>query len=508
MGEEIETIIPDTTKIIDQETEQVITSVSEDQSTMVLSHSTPQTDSIEVGDIIVMGVTEQTPYGLLRKVTGIDKGTTKYSPLYFYLGFATLEEAVEKGRWEYSQTLKPEDIEKGFVFSEGIQPARERVSTTLDFEYPINNILYDQDNNPATTEDNITATGYIAFDYQVTFDGDIDGYTLKSFIFKNVIETDSELDISVGASVSIADLADVADVTIGKPIPFTPVTVYIPTPLGPFPLVFFPSIELKVGIEGEAHIVLEVGMTQNTSYTAGIEFTDGDWQNITDPLPNIVNTIKLADPEGTIHVTAHAGPQLNCKLYKVAGPYCNIFGYLDFDADTTLDPWWDLDAMLRVLAGVKMDVLSIHWDSGELELFDPLLRFDVDNAGGPFGGDDNMFSAPTLNPIEIEAYVERTEQMIFTLSWSSISGADEYRIDWAVDSPDPSNFEVYWYHNNNDFPDLFSETIARFIEDSSHIFYWRVRAQNRTSGKIGYWSNIESIYCPSIDEVVWTPGTK
>jgi len=389
-GKEIETIIPDTTKIIDQETEQVVTSVSEDQSTMVLSCSTPQTDSIEVGDIIIMGVTEQTPYGLLRKVTGVNKGATKYSPVYFYLGFGTLEEAVEKGRWEYTQTLKPEDIEKGFVFPEGIQPAREKISTTLDFGYSINDILYDQDNDPATTDNNITATGYIAFDYQVTFDGEIDGHTLKHFIFENVIETDSELNISVGASVSIADLADVADVTIGEPIPFTPVTVYIPTPLGPFPLVFFPSIELKVGIEGEAHIVLDVGITQTTSYTAGIEFTDGDWQNITDPLPNIVNHIKLADPKGTIYVTAHAGPQLNCKLYKTAGPYCNIFGYLYFDADTTLNPWWDLDAGLTVSAGVKMDVLSFHWDSGERPLFDFLPRFDVDDADGPYGGTESV----------------------------------------------------------------------------------------------------------------------
>jgi hypothetical protein len=387
-GKEIETIIPETTEIIDQETEEAILSVSEDQSTMVLSYSTPQADSIEVGDIIIMGVTDQTPYGLLRKVTGVDKGTTKYSPLNFYLGFATLEEAVQKGHWEYSQTLKPEDIEKGFVFPEGIRPVTGKASTTLDHEYEINVILYDQDNNPATTENNITATGYLAFNYQVTFDGDIDGHTLKYFIFENIIETDSELNISVGLSVSIADLANVADVTIGEPIPFTPVTVYIPTPIPliVIPLVFFPSIELKVGIEGEATIKLDVGITQTTSYTAGIEFIDGDWQNITDPLPNIVNTIKLADPEGTIHLTAHAGPQLNCKLYKVAGPYCNIFGYLYFDADTTLDPWWDLDAGLTVSAGVKMDVLSIHWDSGELPLFDLLPRFDVAEADGPYGG--------------------------------------------------------------------------------------------------------------------------
>ena len=456
---EEETIIPDTTKIIDEETEEQVVDVTPDQSVITFTQSTPQTDSIEVGDIIVMGVTEQTPYGLLRKVIGINKGTTKYSPVYFYLGFATLEEAVQKGKWEYNHTLRPEDIEKGFVFPEGIRPVTGKASTTLDFKYEINDILYDQDNNPATTEDNIMATGYLAFDYQIIFDGEIDGHTLKYFIFENIIETDAELNISVGLSVSIADLANVADVTIGEPIPFTPVTVYIPTPIPliVIPLVFFPSIEIKVGIEGEAHIVLDVGITQTTKYTAGIEFTDGDWQNITDPLPNIVNTIKLADPEGTIHVTAHAGPQLNCKLYKVAGPYCNIFGYLYFDADTTLDPWWDLDAGLAVSAGVKMDVLSIHWDSGELPLFDLLPRFDVTDAGGPFlGGEDivtNVTAITVISNTQRNNFVdvinkdlenkerfrqgkgENTHYHIY-VHWSTYSEANGYKVYRKVNEGD------------------------------------------------------------------------
>ncbi|PKP59792.1 hypothetical protein CVT91_06155 [Candidatus Atribacteria bacterium HGW-Atribacteria-1] len=383
-GEEAQAIIPETTEIIDEETTGVLVSVSEDQSTIVLSTSTTQTDRIDPGDIIVMGITDQTPYGLLRRVTSISRGLTKESQVILNTEFATLEEAIQKGHWEYSQILKPEDIEKGFIFPEGIRPVRGRASTTLDHEYNINVILYDQDDNPATIEDNIMATGYLAFNYQIIFDGDIDGHTLKYFIFENIIETDSKLDISVGASVSIADLADVGDVTIGKPIPFTPVTVLIPTPIGiPIPLVFYPSIELKAGIEGEAHILLEAGIRQTASYTAGIEFTEGNWDNITTP-PQIDYYEDPIEVNGGIYVNAHAGPQLNCKLYKVAGPYCKIFGYLDFEADTTLDPWWDLDAMLKVLAGVKLDIYTVHWGSGEIELIN--LSADIIDAGGPFGG--------------------------------------------------------------------------------------------------------------------------
>jgi parallel beta-helix repeat protein len=380
-GEEAQVIIPDTTEIIDQETEQVVTSVSEDQSSIIFSHSTTQTDRIDPGDIIVMGVTDQTPYGLLRRVTNINKGLTKGSQVILDTEFTTLEEAIQKGHWEYDHTLKPEDIEKGFVFPEGIQPVRGKASTSLDFEYQIDLILYDQDDNPDTIENNIMATGYLAFNYQIIFDGDIDGFTLKYFIFKNIIQAESKLEISVGASVSIADLADIGDLTIGKPIPFTPVTVPCPPPAG-FPLVFFPSIELKVGLEGEAYIKLTTGIRQTASYTAGIEFTEGNWDNITTP-PQVDYYEDPIEVNGGIHVIAHAGPQLNCKLYKVAGPYCNIFGYLDFEADTTLDPWWDLDAGLKVSAGVKVDILTFHWESDELEVIN--LPVDIADAGGPFG---------------------------------------------------------------------------------------------------------------------------
>ena len=378
-GEE-ETIIPETTEIIDEETEQAIVSVSEDQSTIVFSTSTTQIDRIEPGDIIVMGITDQTPYGLLRKVTSVNRGLTKESQVIIDTEFAVLEEAIQKGHWEYNQILKPEDIKKGFVFPEGIRPVRGRASTTLDHEYEINVILYDEDDNPATTEDNIMATGYLAFNYQIIFNGDINWFTLKYFLFENIIQTDSKLDISIGASVSIDDLADIGDVTIGEPIPFTPVTVPCPPPVG-FPLVFFPSIELKVGIEGEAHIVLKAGIRQTASYTAGIEFTEGNWQNITTS-PQVDYYEDHIEVNGGIHVIAHAGPKLNCKLYKVAGPYCKIFGYLDFEADTTLDPWWDLDAMLKVLAGLELDIFTKHWGSDELELIN--LPVDIIDAEGPF----------------------------------------------------------------------------------------------------------------------------
>jgi len=113
--------------------------------------------------------------------------------------------------------------------------------------------------------------------------------------------------------------------------------------------------------------------------------------------------------------------------------------------------------------------------------------------------EEDMFPAPTLYPIKLEAYAEIHQIMIFTLSWSAVDGADEYRVEQSINSSNPSNFYFFWTYS--DIPDRAdSET----IEEEGKTLYFRVRAQNSNTGKIGYWSNIKSIYCPSLDEVVWT----
>jgi len=135
--------------------------------------------------------------------------------------------------------------------------------------------------------------------------------------------------------------------------------------------------------------------------------------------------------------------------------------------------------------------------------------YSAPDEGWSIDEEEDIFPAPTLYPIQLEGYQEfsypETKRfMYFTLSWSNVVGADVYNIEWAIDSSNPSNFDTHNPNHDDSWPNLLSETIAREMDSSSHIFYWRVRAESFPSGKIGYWSNIRNIYCPSIDEVFGT----
>jgi hypothetical protein len=60
--------------MLDASTVEVLSDVSEDSTTLTFSSSTPLLDSVENGDIIVLGVSDITPHGLLRKVVSKSAG--------------------------------------------------------------------------------------------------------------------------------------------------------------------------------------------------------------------------------------------------------------------------------------------------------------------------------------------------------------------------------------------------------------------------------------------------
>jgi hypothetical protein len=100
------TVIPSTTKVLDDSTMQNLSSISEDGATLTLSETTPTLESLSPGDVIVSGVSNTTPNGLLRKVTNVSKVGNQ---VLVQTTQATLEDAIQQGTVEVSQALTPRD---------------------------------------------------------------------------------------------------------------------------------------------------------------------------------------------------------------------------------------------------------------------------------------------------------------------------------------------------------------------------------------------------------------
>lgn len=87
------TIIPSTTKPTDNETTANLTTFSND-GTFTFSKNTAQLQTLNTGDIIVVGVTDATPNGALRKVSSV---STNGNQTIVQSTQATLEDAVQSG---------------------------------------------------------------------------------------------------------------------------------------------------------------------------------------------------------------------------------------------------------------------------------------------------------------------------------------------------------------------------------------------------------------------------
>jgi len=369
-----ETIIPETTKVVDEESEQAITFVSEDQSIITFDESTPQLEELTPGDVIVIGVTGQTPYGLLRKVENVSNAG---DVVIVETEFASLEEAIEQGSFEFDITLEPEDIERGISYPKGVRLIEDKFETGYSFSYELDKVL---------CNNHLIVDGELSFDYHILFNGTIGFFKLKTLEFKNTVESKAELDVTLTDSFSVGDLLDDNPKTIFT-IPFKKITVWV----GYVPIVLKPQIDINVGLDGEIFAELTTGVTisqeDEGAYVAGVEFDNGIWKEIKN---EPVFSFEYREPSlsAEAKIKAYAGPQLELMLYGIAGPHCNIYGYLDFEADILDDPWWELYAGLDVTAGLQLEIITKFWSavysSPEFDIINFRTPEPIAQADGPF----------------------------------------------------------------------------------------------------------------------------
>jgi len=120
-------VIPESTRVLSESTTQYLYPVPEDKSKVTFAYPTPEVGALVPGDILVIGVTDKTPHGLLGKVTKVTMIGTKVE---VDLTQATLEEAISGGTIDIEKKkLYDDDLEGIDLFDasvEIIEPAQER----------------------------------------------------------------------------------------------------------------------------------------------------------------------------------------------------------------------------------------------------------------------------------------------------------------------------------------------------------------------------------------------
>ena len=374
-GEDVK--IPDTTKVLDDQTLASLQSVSSDLVSFTFANATPQLDALAEGDVIVADVYEPVlPAGTLRKVVGVDRTGPG---VVVTTGPARLEDAVEQGSIDETRSLRMEDLV-------GVSGKATRAAIGPDGLYVgfDNVVIYDYDNDPSTTNDQVILFGNLAIEPDFGLTLKISNFSLKELTFDMTGELSANLNVEARREAKFGDSQGVLVTTLY----FQPITFFI----GPIPVVLQPSIAVYVGVDGKVTAKTNVGMKVDASARLGFGYHDGKIGPVTDfDYSGTLEVPSFADG-AVAEARAFARTRLTVSAYGIAGGYVEARVYARALVDVAANPWWKLCAGVEGSAGlhIGLDIDIFGIDTGvhidildkELATIGPLEQCLAD-AGGP-----------------------------------------------------------------------------------------------------------------------------
>ena len=449
-------VIPDTTVVVPISTTQYLEKIS-GEGTFTFSQWTPELEALETGDVMVGDVSPAAPDGFLRKVKSVDELCDK---VVVTTEPATLEEAIQTASVQASQMLTP-DMVMSAQYAEGVSMSAS--PDGLGFELNLEDmVLYDDDGDKRTDDDQITADGSLALDLGADVGIDISWFQLRQFRF--IVSATETAEISVKSNY---------DLEIKRSIPvnlsyfqMSPFTIM----MGPVPVVIKPEIGLVIDFEGNVAVAVTAGVTQQASVRLGATYENGYWSGVHE----FTNKFEFNSPSielsGSLKLAVN--PELTLKLYGIAGPKVGVKPYLKLEGVVTLpkeqvaalspeDLEISLYAGLELEVGAKIEILSKKlgdYEAPSLNFQWILLRFtffdnQVPNAPSDPVPADNSTGQP-LNPL----------------------------LMWTGDDPDGDDVTYDLYlEANESYPDalVYSGSDTTFdpvVLDPNTDYFWRVVA--------------------------------
>jgi len=343
-SEDLPPIIPPTTRVLPATTTQYLSSVSGDGTVFTFSQGTPELSELSPGEIIVGDATPAAPYGFLRKIVSVSNNGGQVD---VQTAPATIDEAVQQGEVSVSQVLMPSNLVQP-TLAEGVQVVNAPSAVFNTIQIQLNNVvLYDQDGNANTTNDQINANGRVSLVPSVDFRLKVQNFQLKELYFTMTASQTAQLKIGSKVAVTVkAEPPPLANIPMG-PLFLT---------IGTFPVTVYPVLTVVVGIDGSVSASVSTGVTQTLSQTAGLSYANGNWS----PIQRFSNQFQY-DPltsSSALSFKAYIGAKLKILLYGAVGPDIALNTYLKLEAPLPQPSLWKLYGGLEVPVGISIDIFS------------------------------------------------------------------------------------------------------------------------------------------------------
>ena len=286
------------------------------------------------------------------------------------------------------------------------------------FRLPATKIMAtDEEKKDFKVDKDLTVSWGITTDFDFVFDADIYRFKLKSVEAGISNELRAYVEIALNAKAEYTNDVEKIVGEIGKDIVFS---------VGWVPVLIEVKVELSVGanvaLTAKGNITQGVEMTKPFHFV-GVKYDGENWGVVKDIGPFEVNPINTISAGVGATMRGYVRGQLEFNLYKVAGPYCYLEPYIQFDAiaaaavDETVEveKGWALYAGLDGGVGVKAGI--IEKITGGKETLDKAWPFNFarvfvagnqklkTNPGNDLNIEDAVFSGITADVANNRFYV-------------------------------------------------------------------------------------------------------
>ncbi len=321
------------TKLLDAATLALISERSEDLAQLSFRRVTPELAGIEAGDIVLGGISDSTPHGLLRRVLEVSREGDK---LLWRTEQAGLADAIERGRIRLPET-RLRDIARSVRKGMGADSYDQDITLAL---------------NDIDLGNGVTAGASLAFGVGLEVDLSIDAHEVAG---KVVLSGNQSATADVHAA--LASSFGPATIPVAT-IPFPP----IPITIGGVPVVISTALSVSFGLEGTTSGKFDWSASEKAHMNVGVELgtegvraiLDGDATAQMDPIKLDANLSARAHTELKLAVAVNAA--IASAAFEVGAQ-----GYVALTADLAqADTCFEASRGLDGLYGVNAKLLGVE----------------------------------------------------------------------------------------------------------------------------------------------------
>lgn len=332
----------------------------------------------EVGAVVVAGASATTPHGLLRKIVGIEtvdgKTLLRTEP-------AKLAEAIEEGHATIALKLDPNKL--NFTPAQAgvsIEKAKLAEGETEGLVVGVSDLLLtDADGDDSTSYDRLYMSASIGLDLGVDFKFDISGFSIEELSLSLNGQQSGTISVRGGGTTAFAK-----QITIGV-LQYPPIIV----PIGGFPLVIVPSVQLYLGANGQAHAKFVTSATESANFRVGFGYANSEFGPISEG--DTAATVQSPSITGaSASVKAYAGARGDIALYDLVSAFAGIEAYARIDVNPLAEFCQSGAAGVGGTAGISFDPFGLEvasWDEDFSIVAKDLATGDCNVKNG--GGDDS-----------------------------------------------------------------------------------------------------------------------